>query len=210
MPFPTERQSAPRPVTRLWRGLGLATLVLAPLALAGCSWVGLGPDREDEALAAIEAAAPKPCPTVGVLDGADRITVFNGQGQDLTDVVVKAEISKAATSCKYDTDDHTISVDIAFNGAAEMGPAATSTDMSLKGFLAVTRVDGKKVSKQVYDIPLTFDGKSRQIRFLKSIDETIVPYGGSVNGSIYVMLVGFQVTPEQLDYNRKVPLGPMK
>ncbi len=210
MPFSTERQHAPRPLVRVLRGLGFATLFLVPLALGGCSWLGIGPSREDEAMDAIASATPKPCPTVGVLDGADRITVFNGQGHDLTDVVIRAEISKAATTCKYDTDDHTISVDLAFNGAAEMGPAATSTDMNLKGFLAVTRVDGKKVSKQVYDIPLSFDGKSRQIRFLKSIDETVVPYGGSMNGSNYVMLVGFQVTQAQLDYNRKVPVGPLK
>lgn len=208
MPFPTERQNAPRPLPRALRGLGLATLLMVPLALGGCSWLGMS--KEDEAVAAIEAAAPKPCPSVGVLDGADRITVFNGQGHDLTDVVVRAEISKAVTSCEYDTGDHTISVDIAFNGAAEMGPAATSTDMTLKGFLAVTRVDGRKVSKQIYDIPLSFDGKSRQIRFLKSIDDTVVPYSNTMNGSIYVMLVGFQVTPEQLAYNRKAPTGPLK
>jgi len=185
------------------RGLALAVLVALPLALGGCSWLGLGGNEEDEAIEAIKKAAPQPCPTVGVLDGADKITVFNGKGQDLTDVVVKAEISKAATQCEYNTSDNTISVDVAFNGGAEMGPAATSRDIALKGFLAVTRIDGTRVSKQLYDIPLTFEENSRHIRFLKSIDETVVPYTEMKNGSYYEFLVGFQVTQDQLDYNKK-------
>ncbi|HEY4345032.1 MAG TPA: hypothetical protein VGN05_11845 [Parvibaculum sp.] len=209
MPFPTERQDAPRRSAFALRGLALTGILLMPLVLGGCSWLGLGSSDEDEALEDIEKAAPKPCPSIGVLDGADRVTIFNGRGKDLTDVVVRAEITKAAIKCEYDTGEHTISVDLAFNGGAELGPAATSRDMSLKGFLAITRTDGKKVSKQIYDIPVTFD-KSRNVRFLKSIEETVVPYGGNVNGSIYEFLVGFQLTPDQLDYNRKVPVGPLR
>lgn len=200
MPFSSGRQDLPRNSARVMHGLGLVALLLAPLALSGC---GMFTSDEDEAMAAMAAAAPKPCPAVGVLAGTDRITVFNGSGRDLTDVVLTAEIDKAATTCEYDTDDHTISVDIAFNGSAEMGPAATSSDMNLKGFLAITRTDGKLVNKTVYDIPLSFDKNTRKMRFLKSIDGTVVPYGGTVNGSIYEMLVGFQVTKEQLDDNRK-------
>lgn len=208
MPFPTERKDAPRRSVSAVRGFALVSVLLLPLALGGCSWLGMGGGDED--IDEIEAAAPRPCPSIGVLDGADRITVFNGRGRDLTDVVVRAEITKAAIKCEYDTGEHTISVDIAFNGGAEIGPAATSRDMSLKGFLAITRVDGKKVSKQIYDIPITFSGAARTVRFLKSVEGTVVPYGGSVNGSIYEFLVGFQLTPDQLDYNRKVPLGPLK
>jgi hypothetical protein len=208
MPFSTERQAAQRPFSRL-RPVGLAALLILPLALGGCSWLGMGGDDDDEAMRAIAAAQPKPCPSIGVLDGADRITVFNGKGQDLTDVVVKAEISKAVISCEYDIDDATISVDLAFNGAAEMGPAATGRDMNLKGFLAITRTDGKKVSKEIYDIPISFE-KGRQIRFLKSVEDTVIPYGGHVNGAYYEFLIGFQVTQAQLDYNRKTPVGPMQ
>lgn len=207
MPFSSGRQDFPRKSARVMHGLGLVAVLLAPLALSGC---GMFTSKEDEAMDAIAAAAPKPCPTVGVLAGADTITVFDGKGHDLTDVVLKATIDKAVTSCEYDTDEHTISVDIAYNGSAEMGPAATGTDMNLKGFLAVTRTDGKLVRKDIYDIPLSFDKGSQQIRFLKSIDGTVVPYGGTVNGSIYEMLVGFQVTKEQLDYNRKAAEDALK
>ncbi len=204
MPFSFEQQDAPRRSVSALRAVALVSLLLA---LGGCSWLGMGSDTDE--VDYIDKTLPKPCPAIGVLGDADRITVFNGQGRDLTDVVVRAEISKAAIKCEYDTDDHTISVDLAFNGGAEMGPAATTRNMALKGFLAITRVDGTKVSKQLYDIPVTFD-KARNVRFLKSIEETIVPYTAAKNGATYEFLVGFQLTQEQLDYNRKVPLGPLR
>lgn len=200
MPFSIKRQAAPKRFVSARRAMSLAALLMVPLALGGCSWLGMG--DEDEAIEAIAAAQPKPCPTIGVLDGADKVTIFNGQGQDLTDVIVRAEISKAAIACEYDVGASTISVDIAFNGAAEMGPAATAQAMNLKGFLAVTRRGGKRVSKQVYDIPISFED-GRKVRFLKSIDDTVIPYGGNSNGAIYEFLVGFQVNQSQLDYNRK-------
>ncbi len=208
MQFLSLRKDAPRRSVSAARGIALAALLLTPLALGGCSWLGMG-SSDDEELD-LEASAPKPCPSIGVLDGADRITVFNGRGNDLTDVVMRAEITKAAIKCEYDKGDRTISVDLAFNGGAELGPAATSRDMVLKGFLAVTRVDGTKVSKQIYDIPVTFSGTGRDVRFLKSVEGTVVPYTPEMNGSNYEFLVGFQLTHEQLDYNRKVPVGPMK
>jgi hypothetical protein len=206
MPFPFERQDlARRPAFSAVKGFALVALLVAPLALGGCSM--FGGDDED---ADIDKAAPQPCPTVGVLDGADRITVFNGRGRDLTDVVVRGEIRKAVTKCKYDTDEHTISVDLAFDGLAEMGPAATSRDMTLKGFVAITRTDGKIVNKQEFDLPISFAGATRQVRFEKVFEDSVVPYGGTVNGSIYEFLVGFQLSHDQLEYNRKVPQTPLK
>lgn len=206
MPFPFEQHDhAPRRVFFTMKRLALAALLVAPLALGGCSWFSSS-DDDDE----IEKAAPQPCPTIGVLDGADRVTVFNGRGRDLTDVVLRGEIRKAVIKCKYDTDEHTISVDLAFDGQAEMGPAANSRDQVLKGFAAITRTDGKIVNKQEFDMPVSFAGTSRQVRFEKVIEDTVLPYGGEINGSIYEILVGFQLTREQLDYNRKVPSTPLK
>jgi hypothetical protein len=91
-----------------------------------------------------------------------------------------------------------------------MGPAAPSRDLVLKGFVAITRTDGKIVNKQEFDMPVTFDGATRQVRFEKVIEDSVVPYGGTVNGSIYQFLVGFQLTHDQLEYNRKVPQTPLK
>ncbi|MGB5950050.1 MAG: hypothetical protein WBG82_12075 [Parvibaculum sp.] len=185
------------------RRIGLAALLIAPLALGGCSWLGMGSDDEADVL----AAAPKPCPTIGVLDGADRITMFNGRGLDLTDVVVRGEIRKAVSKCEYD--DGEIAVDVAFDGQADLGPAATSRELNLKGFMTVVR-NGRISDKQVFDIPVVFEGAARTVRFLKTIEDTKLATDGRLDGSAYELLVGFQLSPEELEYNRKVPSTPLK
>lgn len=201
MPFsiePTGRSRRPGPSAV--RGLGLAALLLVPLALGGCGMLGFGDDSD-------VPVGPQPCPAIGVLDGANRVTVFNGRGHDLTDIVARAEIRKAVTKCKYDGNE--ISVDIAFDGQANLGPAATSRDLTLKGFVTVVR-HGTIKQKQVFDIPVAFDGASRSVRFLKTIDDTRIPIGGTLDGSAYELLVGFQLTRDELDYNRKVPPTPLE
>lgn len=192
----------------------LAALLLSAFAftgvLAGCTSeqafnaVGLGSTTEEG------GTTERPCPTVGVLNGTDHLTLFNGRGRDLTDVVLRAEIAKVVTSCEYNVDERLISVDLAYNGVAEIGPAAQSRTQTVTTFVAVTRRFGAKVKKQIYEVPLVFEGASRQIQFVKSVNGTQIPYGADADGRIYEILIGFQLTPEQLDYNRKVPRVPIR
>lgn len=190
--------------------MALVGLLLSALTLAGCtseqafSAVGLGSSTEEG------GTADRPCPTVGVLNETDHLTLFNGRGKDLTDVVLRAEIGKVVTKCEYNPEESLISVDLAYNGVAEIGPAAQSRNQTVTTFVAVMRRFGTKVKKQIYEVPLAFGGNSRQIQFLKTVDGTQIPYGGNADGRIYEILIGFQLTPEQLDYNRKVPRVPIR
>lgn len=206
MPFPIEPTGLPRHAGVFsLRGLGLAALLVMPLALGGCSMFG----GDDEAVDVVEKDAPKPCPTVGVLDGADHMTLFNGRGKDLTDVVLRAEICKSVLQCEYDSDNSEISVNVAFDGTVDLGPAATSREANIPGFIAIVR-HGYMLSKQQLDIPVTFDGAARTVKFLKTIEDTKIPIGGEINGAAYEVIVGFQLTQDQLDYNKKVPATPLR
>ncbi len=206
MPFSIEPTGLPRRAGVFSvRGLGLAALLVMPLALGGCSMFG----GDDEAVDVVEKDAPKPCPTVGVLDGADHVTLFNGRGKDLTDVVLRAEIRKSVLQCEYDSDNAEISVNVAFDGTVDLGPAATSREANIPGFIAIVR-HGYMVSKQPLDIPVQFEGAARTVKFLKTIEDTKIPIGGELNGAAYEVIVGFQVTKDELDYNKKVPSTPLR
>lgn len=189
----------------------MAGLLMSALALTGCtseqafSVIGLGGSSTEEG-----GTASRPCPSVAILNETDHVTVFNGRGNDLTDVVLRAETGKVVTQCTYNLTDSTISLDIAFDGLAELGPAASSRVQTVTTYVAVMRRFGKRVKKQVYEVPLVFDGNTRRIQFLKTVDGTVVPYGGDADGRIYEILVGFQLTPEQLAYNRRVPRVPIR
>jgi len=179
-----------------------AVLVAAALGLSGCGMFG-GDTKEG-------GNSLYPCPSVGVLNEADHITVLAGSGNDLTDVVARAEIGRVVSRCSYNVDDSTISVDLAFDGIAELGPAARSRDLTFNVFVAVTRRFDTLGNKQIYQVPVTLPAGQRQVRFVKTVDGTLLPYGGEADGRIYQILVGFQLIADQLEYNRRVPHTPIR
>jgi len=197
MPFSIALQRLSRP--------SLALVATLSLALAGCS--SLNPFGSDDQEG---GTTQLPCPQVGVLNETDHITLLRGAGADLTDIVARAEIGRVVSKCTYNTSDATITVDLAFDGIAELGPAATTRDLVFNVFVAVTRRFDTLDKKQVYQIPVTFEAGQRQARFVKTVDGTILPYGGTADGRIYQVLVGFQLTAEQLEYNRRAAYVPIR
>lgn len=173
------------------------------LALSGCGMFGESDIKEG-------GTTLYPCPAVGVLNETDHLTLLSGSGTDLTDVVARAEIGKVVSKCEYDVEASTITVDIAFDGIAELGPAANARALNLKTFVAVTRRFNSFDKKQVYEVPVVFEPGQRQVRFVKTVEGTVLPYGGRADGSIYQILVGFQLTPDQIEYNRRVSYIPIR
>jgi hypothetical protein len=198
------RPSAPK-FARFWVP---AALVLLPLTLTGCGLFGSGEDPLPE--------APKPCPSIAVLSGTDRVTRFNAGGTDLTDVELRAEFNKAALQCEYDVDDETgegmIDVNLAFDGYAEIGAAATSRDATLDVFITVTRIDTGDtiVSKKLDNVQINFEPVSPQLSFYKEVEGLKLPVTDRVDGADYQILVGFQLSADQLAYNRKVKRIPIR
>ncbi|MDF1687172.1 MAG: hypothetical protein ACJAVO_001665 [Parvibaculaceae bacterium] len=143
-----------------------------------------------------------PCPGAGILGSTEKVTVFNGAGQDITDVVVTAEIERVVTSCEYDFDDGIIYVDVAYRGIAEAGPAATSPTINVPVFLALTEVNRSVLRKDVEPIVLDFSAGGRRTDFVKVIEGARVPYVPPFDGAAYEYLVGFQLTPDQVAYNK--------
>lgn len=204
MPFSTALRRPLKSASRLASGGKSVLAVLAALALAGCNTLGLTDETKDG------GTTLYPCPAVGVLEGTDHMTLVKGAGTDLTDIVAKAEIGKVVSNCQYNLDESTITVNLAFDGLAELGPAATSRELTLPTFVAVTRRYNTFDKKQVYEVPVTFEAGRRQMSFVKTVDGTILPYGGAADGRIYQILIGFQLTPEQLAYNRSAPYIPIR
>ncbi|ABS62310.1 conserved hypothetical protein [Parvibaculum lavamentivorans DS-1] len=204
MPFPTAPCRPLATVSRIRGSAAPALLALVALGLSGCSWFGMGDTTR------AGGTAQYPCPSVGVLNETDHVTLVRGAGTDLTDVIAKAEIGRVVSQCSYNVDESTISVDIAFDGVAEIGPAATSREMTFNTFVAVTRRFSTFDKKQVYEVPVTFVPGQRQVRFVKTVEGTVLPYGGDADGRIYQILIGFQLTGEQLAFNRRVPYAPIR
>lgn len=164
--------------------------------LVGC---GGGPDED--------LVRKLPCPRVMILDGADIVTIFRERGRDLTDVAYRAELNQVVTECEYDYGDGIIYYNVAFDGTAEIGPAAPSRTVNLKVFMAATETDSEVLRKSVMDVPVTFTGNDRQVRFVQTVEDSRLPYVEGIDGSAYEILIGFQLTRAQLAYNRRLDQG---
>ncbi|MEQ9144123.1 MAG: hypothetical protein RLO08_07175 [Parvibaculaceae bacterium] len=144
-----------------------------------------------------------PCPAVGILGGTESLTLFSGEGRDITDVVLTGEMERVVSECEYDIDDGIIYVDLALRGSAEIGPAATSREITVPVFIALTEVDSRVLRKDVFPLTLAFPGNQRSTSFIHTIEETKVPFVARIDGSAYEILLGFQLTEEQLAYNKR-------
>jgi hypothetical protein len=168
-------------------------LLAAPLLLGACETlrsIDFNPKPE----------APPPCPRAVVGDNAGRLTRFNGAGKDPANMVFEAEISDVAGSCVYDGD--TIQVDLQVQIVAGRGPANTDDKAKLNYFVAVARTDKTILSRDGFDTVIELPGNQTRNQTVEDLEQTI-PLAKGESGANLVIVVGFEMTPEELEFNRK-------
>ncbi len=164
---------------------------LAAALLAGCS-------SGEEAVSAL-------CPTGGIVPDANLIVLFrDGPGRDVTDVLVQGQVVDMKITCEYAKGRNarpavTLDLQIAF--AAERGPAERTRKASLPYFVAI--VDGERniVAKENFNADFEWtDNRPRTGR----VDqwEPRIPLRSNFDGPSFQVLVGFQLTAEQVAWNR--------
>lgn len=167
------------------RRLVLAALP-ALMVLAGCS--------SDE--------PPKPCPPVGTPAPLDVFTQFApGGGEDLTQVQFSGRVGRVQMACEYD--ETGVDVELAIQLIVERGPADRSRNADLQYFVAVEDGPGNITAKQIFDVAMPFAGNSTRVGRLEEISLRIPAPAGHGFAQTRV-LVGLQLTQEQLDYNRRL------
>jgi hypothetical protein len=142
------------------------------------------------------------CPAITILGDAARVSLFKqAASQDINDLQLEARMATLGGTCHYDGDDVIVAVE--FDVEAVQGPNASITSSALPVFVAVTRLSESVSAKIVEDVQLTFEGGDRGAKALKKIDEIRIPLGDDVSAADYEVVVGFQLTYDQLQYNRR-------
>ena len=141
---------------------------------------------------------PLPCPQVEVLPGADTITIFReGQGRDLIDVRFEGVIAPVSGECQYVDDDTAVVVDLILRIGATKGPAATSQTEEFPFFVAIAERTGKIVAKKIFYSPIEIAEGRRRGAVQEEIEQRI-PLKGIKTGADYIIILGFQLTKEQM------------
>ena len=168
-------------------GSGLLATGLIGL-LAGCDTLFPGPQG--------------PCPTVSIVSDAARLTQYReGAGRDLTDVRYRAEISNVQFNCRYQRDGRLMAA-LAIDIVATRGPAAEGGSGNFPFFVAIADSRQNILAKEVFDSVIEFERRQRRVGVREEIDQEL-SLAGDDSGANYEVLVGFQLTAEQLEQNRR-------
>lgn len=158
------------------------------------------------ALGACTTDEPPPCPPIYILSDAKDVTKFRpGPGQDLTDIVAKAEIVGYHGSCSYKARGKDWDVDLELQVAVEAwrGPANTTRSADLTYFVAIPYFYPKDQAKAIFPLHVAFPAGSDQVRTVDEPLHLTIPVGSKDLISRYDIYLGFQTTPEELEHNRK-------
>ena len=173
-------------------GASGAFLVAAMLvALAGCNPF---------------AGDPLPCPKVSILKQTRFLTLYgDGPGRDDENVAFTLELRNVASDCDLDVDDEAgggvhLTFDLPIY--ATRGPAAGTDRLSVPYFVTIVGPRRQIVAKEVFIAQIAFDEDDASALTEEEIEQWI-PLGPGEFGLGYETLIGFQLTPAQLDDSRR-------
>jgi|GEM_PF-3581815 len=167
---------------KIWSGALLATLLMT---------VSCGGDKVSRVV----------CPQAGVLYDASRVTIFGpGPKKNLQNLAYDAEIGDVSIKCKYNGD--TIKSEISFSLDLSAGPAARAGKQPFRYFIALTELNSAILSKKIYVEEVEFNPEKPHVVLTKKVGGLEINYKRLGRGDLYEILVGWELTPEQLAYNR--------
>jgi len=153
---------------------------------------------------------PQPCPRVSVLGDAARLTRFaEGPGRDLTDVAYEAEMTNVFSGCEHVVDDDSgqtvVVIAVAPVVSAVRGPANRDHEARFDYFVTVVGPDNAILNKETFGLTVQFPGNRTRVRFRDDDPPVTIdlPLSGDVSATGYRLFVGFQLTPDELGYNRR-------
>ena len=171
----------------------LATLALPAVLLSGC--FGFDTSNFDD------SPNVGPCPVAGALYDASRVVEIKGPERH-ENVGFTGAIEGVRGYCRYiGTNPITMEIEIDF--AFGRGPKAEDLNHTYPVFVTVTRRDRSILAKERFDIPVTWPADKDIVRLTEKVPGIVIPRANeTVSGSNFEVIAGFDLTPEQLAYNR--------
>jgi hypothetical protein len=167
------------------RAAGLA-VAAAAVSLAGCS--SSGSTREGLT-----------CPPVIQAPNADTIAIFGPGGHAAKDVLVGARIAKVDTTCAREKDGVVINTELSFYAQRAF---AETKSVTLPYFVALVDPQQRVLDEESFQVRLDFPAAEY---YRESPTEKIavhLPVTDRSEASAFTIVVGFQLTPDQIAFNR--------
>jgi hypothetical protein len=166
--------------------LGLLTL------LSGC-----GPGKDE--------FAPV-CPRATLLWEAADLNQYRDESaastQDIRDLILAGRVVAIPAKCEAGDTASQLAADVGITLQLTRGPAMQGRTTDVQYFLAVTE-NGNILDKQVYQSAVVFPPNIDQQTLTSPSVHMVFPISPTKSGAAYTVLAGFQLTPDELAYNRR-------
>ncbi len=141
------------------------------------------------------------CPTTAAVGDARVQSKFRpGPGRDLTDVQYQVRLIDVTSECRYDSKGVDVRTRAGF--ALELGPANPDRNAAYQFFVAITDPSNEIVAKRIFTTPIKFPTNVGYVEHIEDLEQRIpLPKGGAA--ADYKIIVGLQLTEDELEYNRK-------
>ena len=171
-------------MTRAFGRAAIAGVLM--LGLAGC-------------FGSTESTGKLACPTPLIAPDLDAAAQLRSGGSGPDDIRFGVKLASVKTNCRTEKIGLTADTRIAFV-AARSDPTLTHGDFSY--FVAVADAQRNILNKKEYSIGVDFAPRQNRIQVSDQIAVGL-PVRDLSAGGKYLIIVGLQLSPEQLDFNRK-------
>lgn len=177
--------------------LNLAALTAAAVLLSGC-------DTWRSAVNYIRADSAAVCPDVSILANTSVIPAFDpALGADPSNVVYTARMRDLKSRCDFSKRDNQIDASVRVFFQVTRPPGGEEAHYKVPYYIAVTS-GGQIVDKQVHWLEFEFPKATADMRVEDLVDSVVIPVARDKKSFEYHLLLGFQLTQAQLDYNKKM------
>ncbi len=167
------------------------SLVLAAMVVSGCQ-----PTRIEDLLVS--------CPTLTLpADLADLTRYRPGSPPDLSSVVLDARVTAVDANCRRGRRDQSVDATISMRFQIDRGPAAPSRAVQLPWFIALLDADNNVINRQTFVLPAQFGVNTTRAAVSSQPVEISFPVGQERRAQDYRIMVGFQLTEDELAQNRR-------
>jgi hypothetical protein len=144
------------------------------------------------------------CPGFSSVLDAVVASEFNpGATQDPSNVLFTVKITDVSGVCDFDKKGETASSKADITFTATRTQAGADASYKVPYFVAVTQAD-RIVTKQIRSLIVSFPAGQTSVSIEESVDDIDLKTDRDKKPYDYQILVGLQLTKEQLDYNRKI------
>ncbi|HKD22656.1 MAG TPA: hypothetical protein VKB71_11620 [Rhizomicrobium sp.] len=153
-------------------------------------------------LAGCESDKTNNCPGVSSIVETSIGTVFRpGKPTDPSNILYTVEITGVHGSCDVDKLALNSSSDIDVQFRATRAPNGGAATYKVPYFVAISQSD-RILAKKLFEVEFSFDPGQTTATFSDTVKSAAVQAGKDKKTYDYLVLVGLQLTKEQLDYNR--------